>query len=297
MERWTSLLVFSLLAPLAAPACPEAPPADDDTGGDDDDSVLDSPCDRTNTLGQFGIGMNRNGGAFSGLYLDGPYPLMLDAVAEDGACAFYRYVPRECVPPCVEPLVCAFDETCRPYPAYLSVGTVTIAGTDPELEVQPTEHNVYYTDQVYPDLFSAGDPLTVSASGGEHVEPFSLTVTGVPLLEPHEQTVLMVEGQPLEITWDTVDSPDGSTVRVHMDNDHHGVAAYAECEGPSSAGQLIVPESIVAKMIEAGASGIGTYVENAYLLRFRHTAVEHDPGCVEVSSSSEARLFVDTELR
>ncbi len=107
----------------------------------------------------------------------------------------------------------------------------------------------------------------------------------------------MVEGEPLVITWTVADGPPDAVVRVHLDNDHHGIPAYAECEAPSADGQLTVPASIVEKMIDVGGSGIGTYVENAYLLRFTRSVQPHDPGCVAVYSSSEAWLYVETVLR
>lgn len=270
---------------------------DDTTGGDDDDTGVDGPCDRTNTLGTFSVGVNRNGGTFSGVYADGPDPGLLDAVFEDGGCVFYRYVPRECDPPCDPPLACAFDETCRPWPGYVSVGTISVTGTDPPLQVEPTDHNSYYTQEVYEGLFAPGDPLTVSASGSADVGAFEATVAGVPLLEPYEQTVTMVEGEPLEITWEVADGPDDAVVRVHLDNDHHGISAYLECEAPSADGRLVVPESAVQKMIEVGSSGIGTYVENAYMLRYTRHVQEHAPGCVAVHSSSESWLYVETLLR
>jgi hypothetical protein len=293
--RWS---LVATLGWLVATGCPNPYQGDDDDAGDDDTSGDDDDsCDRFDTLGTFTVGVNRNGGTFSGVYWDGPDPGLLDSVLEEDGCAFYRYVPRECDPPCDPPLACAFDETCRPWPQYLSVGTISVTGTDPPLEIEPTEFNSYYTTEVYEDLFGPGDALTVSAAGSFDVGPFSVTVAGVPLLEPYEQTVTMVEGEPLVISWTPADGPDDAVVRVHLDNDHHGVAAYAECEVPSAEGQILVPESIVEKMIEAGGSGIGTYVENAYLVRTTRSEQRHDPGCVVVSSSSEARLYVDTVLR
>ncbi len=59
----------------------------------------------------------------------------------------------------------------------------------------------------------------------------------------------------------------------------------------------MVPESAVQKMIQVGSSGIGTYVENAYLIRYTRHVQEHAPGCVALHSSSESWLYVETVLR
>ena len=299
MRYWIARALTSLAGAALLAGCPSTGLLvdEDDTGGGDDDTGSDTGCDRYNTLGGFSVDVNRNGGTFSGVYLDGPDPGILDPVFEDGVCVLYRYVPRECDPPCDPPLTCAFDETCRPWPSYVSVGTVSVTGTDPPLQVAPTEYNVYYTQEVYEGLFGPGDHLTVSASGSADVEPFEVTVAGVPLLEPYEQTVTMVEGEPLEITWEVADGPDDAVVRVHLDNDHHGISAYLECEAPSSAGHIVVSEAAVQEMIDVGASGIGTYVENAYLIRYTSHVQQHDPGCLAVYSSSSSWLYVETELR
>jgi len=186
MRRGLPPVLIATLAWLALAGCPSTvPDDDDDTSGDDD--THGGACDRTNTLGSFAVGVNRNGGTFSGVYADGPDPALLDAELEDGGCVFYRYVPRECDPPCDPPLTCAFDETCRPWPSFVSVGAITVTGTDPTLEIEPTEHNAYYTPEVYDGLFAPGDPLTVRAAGSDDVGPFEATVAGVPLLEPYEQ--------------------------------------------------------------------------------------------------------------
>jgi len=287
MRRLALAAVVLLLA-----GCPES--TQDDDAGDDD--TMAGECGWTDTWGWFGVELNQNGGSFQGIYASGVNPHLLSPHAEEGDCVFYRYSPPLCDPPCESPDTCAFDGTCRPEPTWLDVGAVTLTGTTPEITLEPTDHNTYYTTEAYSDLYTPGDTLTVEASGSAEVDPFSLSVDGTSLLSPLDQSFTMAEGEPMVITWDALGSPPEGRVLVHLDNDHHGISAYAECDTLASAGEITVPASIVDLMISAGHSGIGTYVENATIQRYTQTTIPHDPGCVAFATTSSDWLDIETVL-
>jgi len=284
------LLATALLALVGCPGSA----TDDDTVGDDDSGAAN--CDRYNTWGWFGVELNLSGGSAQGIYADGVNPHLLLPHTEAGDCIFYKYTAPGCDPPCESPETCAFDDTCRPEPAWLDAGTVTITGTDPALTLTPTEHNTYYTTEVYPDLYTPGDTLTIEATGSDSVAPFQLAVAGTSRLSPLDQTFTMFEGEPLVITWDALGAPPEARVRIHLDNDHHGISAYAECDTLASAGSVTVPVPIVEAMISAGHSGIGTYVENATIQRYTSSVMPHDLGCVAFETTSSDWLHIETVL-
>lgn len=285
------LLMAWTLVGLAS-GCPSEPVADDDTSEADD-----AECTREEMLGSFGVETNHNGGSFWGVYYDNPDPRMLAAVAEDGDCVFHRYQAVECDPPCDSPLTCAYDGECRPEPERLDAGTVTVLGTDPPLVVLPTDTNIYYTTELYPGLTEAGSTITLEVRGSDDVASFATSVHATAWINPYEQTVTLIEGQPLTITWDGAGEPEDGRVRVQLDNDHHGISAYAVCDAEASLGELTVPVSIVELMIEAGSSGIGTYVENATIIRYSESVVRNDPGCVSFMTLSSGQLYVETVLQ
>lgn len=290
-----TLALTTTLFALSLTGCPES--SDDDTATQDDDtSAPGDDCGRLDTWGWFGVELNQNGGSAQGIYADGVNPHLLLPHTEEGDCVFYRYEANHCEPPCESPETCAFDDTCRSEPAWLNVGTVTFTGTDPVLTLTPTEHNTYYTTEVYPDLYEPGGTLTIEATGGASAGPFDLDVRGTSILSPLDQTFTMVEGEPLVITWDAPGSPLEGRVRIHLDNDHHGISAYAECDTLASAGSVTVPATIVDLMVQAGHSGIGTYVENATIQRYTETTRRHDPGCVSFATTSSDWLHVETVL-
>jgi len=266
--------------------------SDDDTAdGDDDSADVGEVCDRYNTWGWFTIETDDSDGNVRGFYYDGQNPYEMNAVVEDGPCAFYGFdhIPY-CDPPCESPEVCGFDDQCRAFPSVVSAGTLTVTGTDPTLEVEPGVGTDYSTGPAMPNLYEPGAELTLSASGSEHVDPFELTVEGVVgPSDPWHITVFMIPGEDLLVEWDPVEVPSDARMQVQFTIDHHAlVGGYAMCDVPDADGQVVVPGSITEALF-----GTGSHPENGDLYRYTRSAVETNLGCAEWISHADGFIHVD----
>jgi hypothetical protein len=183
--------------------------------------------------------------------------------------------------------------TCQAFPTSLSVGHISVTGTTPPLELDPQAGFNYYTMESYPDLFASGDVIELHADGAGAVEGFTASVRGVPPLTVPWEQVTAYEGQDLEIPWDVAAVPAGSVVVVHMDSDHHGIEAYVECVADDD-GSLTVPATVLDLLIAAGETGIGTYIENAWIARAHATSIATDEGCLSFRAESQRQMAVET---
>jgi len=253
-------------------------------------------CDQFGTVGHFEASMSVGGGSLKGAYMNGPQPLLLDKLAEAGDCAFYGLEqPRLCDPPCPPEQACGFGNECREFPHSVDIGTVSFEGTTPGVTLEQQDF-YHFTHEPFPQLFGPGDPIQMHASGGADVKAFSLSAEGVALMVMDEANLTMTQGQPFVVSWEPSPAA-ASFVRVHLDIDHHAnVAAYVECIAPDAQGQVEIPAELVDLLIESGHSGIGTYVENAYVERFNSDILPFTYGCVELRILSKDWIFVDTVL-
>lgn len=272
-------------------------------GGDDTtatvDAALPGTCDATSPLhARFTLvaepgSSGRVGNQVSGAYRDHPEPRTEATLAEAGGCRYVAPRPALCDPACTGNDVCDVDGHCLGYPTSLAAGTLTITGTTPPITIDPRD-NWYSAPKSYPSLYRAGDELTFALTGAGPVPPLSATVRGVPALALPTDQLTATEHQPLRIAWTAITTPAGAEVLIHLDNDHHGLRAYVECTAPASAGELTVPASILDPLILAGESGIGTYIENAWIEVHHRTLVATPFGCAAVDGYADQFLFVDT---
>ncbi len=281
--------------------CPSGP----DSGDDDSDAPLpyDGPkpaaCDGFTTLGFFGLEVQEYGAGFSGVFLDHPSPFTPSAQIVAGDCVLYSPTgwPYDCDPPCEGEEICGYGSECRAWPANLDVGTVTLRGTQPELTLEPTEWNSYYHTDPWSDPYAPGDLLTLASSGSDALEPFSMSLLGSPPLFGERFELTMRAGEPFTVTWDPAEAPEGLRMRLRLSIDHHAsTPAYAQCDSPDATGSVTVSAEIVDALIAAGATGIGTYVENATLTRASEAWLETDRGCLIFETASALYFDVETEL-
>ncbi len=319
----TKFLPAVLVAFLVA-GCPTSPPEpadddttddpadDDDTTGDDDDAGDDDvddddsagdddttpppPCDRYNTLGSFTVSRPPDLEAWlRGNVYSGPDPMLLDEIVAEGDCAFFDFeAPPHCDPPCTSPEVCGFGDECRPYPSVLDVGTLTLTGTTPPLQAELGGTVYCVSTSGYPDLYQAGDALTLGATGGSGMDAFQLTVHGVAPLTPSTQSLTMTQHEDMVLTWDPEPVPADARIRVFMSIHHHALfQAYLQCEVDDSAGSLTIPASIVDAFLDASWGGEPMEVEGARMLRLSRAEAWAGLGCVEFASVSQAYLSVN----
>ncbi len=258
------------------------------------DAAPGQECDWRSAQGFFSVTSRADYGGFNGVVNDRPTPIRLAEELRMGDCAYYGPSPFFCDPPC-DGSVCTADGLCAPWPSIVDGGHLTVTGTSPTLELDPQPGGAYYTTESYPNLYRPGDEITLSAAGDGDVPAFSLTTLGVPELTVPWESQTAVQGQDMVITWDTPGSPPGTVVIVHMDNDHHGIEAYVECISDDT-GSVTVAAPVLDLLIEAGASGIGTYIENAWIMRARDATERTGGGCMGFRSESMDFMYVETIL-
>jgi hypothetical protein len=251
-------------------------------------------CETDRQNARFVITSTSEYGGFGGSWTDRPMPAMLEEKVAAGGCAFWAPEPSFCDPLCEGATVCAVGGTCEPYPTTIPAGDLHVAGSSPELDLAEPEPGFgYYTTENYPSLFAAGDEMTVTGGGGE-VDAFEITTRGVPGLTMPSTSFTATEHEDMQVVWDADESsPDGTRIVLHMDSDHHGTRAYVECWSDDT-GELTVPVSVLDPLILAGESGIGTYIENAYISRIARGWVPTDAGCAAFDSESLVSVSVET---
>jgi hypothetical protein len=266
--------------------CGDAPP------GQDPGPLPPGECARETANGSFSLDVVPGYGRFGGSYHDVAYPRIVVAHLRQGDCAFYAPEPAFCDPPC-ESSTCAVGGVCWPWPTGVDIGHLTVTGTSPPIALDPYATGAYATFENLSDPYQPGDRLTLRATGGEQVAGFELSALGVPVLSVPWDVQTAVEGQDMVITWDRAESPPGTEVVVHMDSDHHGIRAYVECRS-SDTGSVTVAAAVLDRLIEAGETGIGTYIENAWIERVNDAVKRTEDGCVVFGSTSHLQMDVET---
>ncbi len=287
---------LGLLLLVGCTAAPDSAPPDDSRVPDS--GTRPEACDLYTTTGSFGVELTTTYAAFSGDLMSGPSPFTSDELAVDGDCTLFGWErPPVCDPPCEGEEICGFGDECRAWPWNLDAGTVWLKGTSPELEVEPSEWGSYDYTGAWSSPYDPGDVLTLQVEGSEHVEAFELSLAGSPALELDRFELTMHAGRPLEIPWEIPEGPSGMRMRVRLSVDHHATTpAYARCDAPATQGSVTVPTAIVDALIEAGATGIGTYVETATLTLASEAWAETSAGCVVFETASPMYFDVETEL-
>lgn len=231
---------------------------------------------------------------FNGSYDDVSWPTTVEEKVREGECAFFGPEPPFCDRECQGDTICATGGDCRGFPHPIAIGTVRVTGTDPELILEPDQNNTYKAGADLPGLYGPGDELTLTADGADGHAALSLTVRGVPPLAVEPDQLTAREHDDLVVTW-TADpsSPEGTELILHADSDHHGIEAYVECRAADD-GELVIPAAVLDPLILAGESGIGNYIENAWMKRINQATTDTDLGCAAFQTSSEVSITIDT---
>ena len=124
--------------------------------------------------------------------------------------------------------------------------------------------------------------------------PLAATVRGVPPLALPTTLLTAREHQPMVVAWTPITTPADAEVLLHFDNDHHGTRAYLECVAPAEAGTLTIPATVLDPLIVAGETGIGTYIENAWIEVHHQARLRTDRGCAVLESYADQFVHVDT---
>ena len=257
---------------------------DDDDGSPDDDDDTETPmfrgpCAFEVKAGAYLIQHEPEYTVVSGEVRDGIVPsTVLENVLEEDDCRLLRRNNPFCDPPCNPDETCDFDGECIPYPVNLDVGTVTITGLNKEVEMVAPGGGlpaIYYDTQMPHPGFDPGADIRLTASGNE-IDGFSLYGEGFEPLEIPEDPWVVVEGQPLDVTWTPGTSPN-ATMLVRFNIDQHGTTPVEVWCDVADTGSFAAPSSVMDALIGYGVSGFPS--GNIY----RHTvdSVDTATGCVE----------------
>lgn len=190
-----------------------------------------------------------------------PSPVKWELKATVGACKLYTPKTVFCPTACGSSAVCVDDNVCQAYPKSLVVGQMTVNGLktktgetsftmDPLLgNYQPIGKTVDYPPA------AEGAEVTFSAAGDSVATSFTLTGKGIKPLTVLNDTITLIDGQPIALTWEPAASPTASTIKVMVDISHHGgVKGKVECEAPDN-GSLSIDAGLLSQLKALGVAG------------------------------------------
>lgn len=228
--------------------------------------------------------------------------IFLVETASEGGCTLWTYDPGACPEGCDYDTFCASDGTCVSWPAFASVGSVTVTGLEtpaPVTLAHDSYSDFYYNAQQLPvPLFTPASTITAEASGSA-LPAFEVAVSGVAPLEiGFPGPLLLKDDQDAVVTWSPVESPGRVRLVVHSANQCHGcpVLARLVCDAPD-AGSLTIPKSLVAQLPAIGAYEIcvGQECPFAWLERYRAITFPLGAGVAEVRAASRVLFLVSHE--
>jgi len=297
--HWSLLLLMGLL--VIGTACDgddddDSAVADDDDATDDDDDTtppeLRGACAFEDKVGLFVVQHEEAYSYVQGEVRDGVVPItILENVVEEGDCILWRANNPFCDPPCQPDETCDLDGECIPYPTNMDVGTVTVTGLNEAVEMEPPGGGMpatYYDTQMPHPAFDPGAEIELVATGNE-IGGFTLHGEGFAPIEIPDEPWVVVEGQPLEVTW-TTDSSSRATVWVRLNIDQHGTTPVEVWCDVADSGSMSIPSEVVDTLVGYGVSGFATGTI------YRHTldSVDGDTGCIEFEVVS--RLPADLQV-
>jgi hypothetical protein len=265
-------------------------------GGTTDGGTQIGTCGPGEIWGRFEIMSTPMYGSFYAAHRDGMDLFQQTTrVLERGPCRLYTGDPEiQCDPAC-EPSEFCGKSGCFTIPNNVDLGVLRLAGTNPELEFTVRPGNVYYSQDNHPDLLPVGQTARLEVEGGGGIDSFTLEANGIAEIVPPMETVRVVQHEDLVLTW-APSGGEGDLVRIRMDSDHHGALGVIECEVPDGDGMVVVDAELIDGIIEAGHSGIGTYIESSTFSRVNRSHARTALGCAEFAAVSLEWFFTETIL-
>jgi len=222
-------------------------------------------------------------------------------VLSDGTCRLLTFEPSFCDPGCEQGM--CIDGVCQEYPV-LDAGTltVTVTGLPDEVVVEPEAFPFagygYWLPLEASELFSAGDPVIVSAPGGAF-PGFEIEAAGVDPLELalDNDEIAMPNGGDYTFSWPAdPESADRLRLTLNANNQTHGGPnlAIIECDTEASVGQIVIPRDMIEAFpaTEHWEACAGGDCPPSRALRYqRGTGVAGD-GEVELLVGSEVLFYV-----
>jgi len=195
-----------------------------------------------------------------------PETVVWDTAMTSGACALS--IPRVpfCSPACGSNMACVADNTCATYPTAQSVGSVhldgvkTTSGTGIDLTAVANTYQAAGVTLAYP-AFAEGDSIKLTATGSAFATAFTASTKGVATLAlGNPDSIALVTGAPLALSWTAPTASTSSTIHVQLDISHHGGSkGKIECDTADS-GSLSVASALVDQLLGLGVAGYPTII-------------------------------------
>ena len=268
----------------------DAPTDDDNSGSDTDDpNPLGGECPRAERVGGFEVLLEEAYSAIDGEVRSAALQTVIQTVhAEEGDCYLLRNENPFCDPPCSGGEACSASATCAAFPERVEVGTVTIAGLEVEVALEPAADKRYFhTDLPHPAI-APGSVIELSADGGEY-SGFSLDGVGFGPLTGVSSPLLLAPETPLAITWE----PEGGEARIAIaiNIDQHGTSPSNLLCDVEDTGSYEVPAVVIDALLESGVSGY----PSANLYRQTADSTQMDTGCVDFRVRARAEAQIEVE--
>jgi hypothetical protein len=231
---------------------------------------------------------------FSGLA-----PQLQQETAREGDCVLYEYEPSFCDPPCQGFCV---DKECRPFPEYLSAGTLHVGGLGAPVALEPdflTLFGAEYRGEIEPP--APGQTIQVCASGDDSAG-FAAEVTAVEPLDVvlADDLLILRDGDDLVLDW-TPSSDANARIRLTLntDNEHHGLPypAIIECDAADD-GELVVPRALIEAFppVTAPPAGpvacSGSDCPVSRLIRYRSATINDSQLSVDILAEQAIEFYI-----
>jgi hypothetical protein len=249
-----------------------------------------NPTPTAQTFGTFQVSLMAEDAYASvlGKMYDGPYPpnMIFEETAASGSCRLYKRLFPFCNPDCGGLGACVKGDTCQPYPSAVDMGTVTMSGlstTDGKttFSMDPINNTYQFTSLVFPPC-SEGDVITLEAAGSSSVSAFTLNIKGIGPLTLLNDTIKMVDGQPINLRWTPPTMTGISTIFVLIDISYHGgTKAKIECDCEDN-GSLTIPAVLLDSLKTFGISG--------------YPKLEISRRAISTDTSAKAKIVIESKV-
>jgi hypothetical protein len=289
--RILRLVLIALLALAWACAGDSAPAGPDASDGFNDPSPdFDQAPSRVHVIER-----SDNTGSAYGAVITASFshsaPEIYQERTRSGSCRQLAAEPGFCTEPCEG--YCLGSGECVPWPARLSVGTLTMTGTGlaQPVIIEPTPEALY-SAYVQQPLIQSGSQIIASAPGAE-LGVFELAVPGPqPLVVSKRDQLALEAGKPLTIEWIPSSDP-AARIRLWLISDYgHGPVhpAVIHCDAPDT-GLITIPADWVDWLRDPSHWACGDCFEST-MTRYTRATTVVDGTAVELSAQSVVGLYL-----
>ncbi|MEZ4320270.1 MAG: hypothetical protein R3F61_22515 [Myxococcota bacterium] len=276
--------------------------SDTDTDVDTDDTDIPPPegdaatvellgtCPLDRRWGGFRIDYGEDFGFVDGSVLAGVVPATVPAPVDSGSgCSLDQRINPFCDPPCPGDQTCSNDSVCIPYPASQDLGTITVAGTNPPVRMDPFVPGYNYSNTSVSNPPVTPDALVEMRIPDSPWGDIQLHAVGVEGLQTPEDVLIVTDDTDLQVTWTPAGGLARSSIYFELNIDQHGNSPILlSCEWPDN-GSGSVPSSLLVQLINAGVTGFPSARVTRYTAD--RTDVGAD-GCMELEVTSQRQRDV-----